>query len=163
MNIYDELSRKQITFDLHQKSLEKYYPQPEFGVNPFFYKKAYSDISDFMEANGFEHRQYSVYTSKEPMSVYGVNKLTEKLASEMPWLNNCVNEIDVTDIKEQHSLKQILEDVTKPLNPNLEVNLTAFSIMLRERFPSIKSPIEIYRWKGVLFNHAYGLTGDSSY
>lgn len=32
----------------------------------------------------------------------------DKLADKMPWLYDCVNEIDVTDIGEQHSIKEIL-------------------------------------------------------
>ena len=113
MSLHDELCRKQITFDLHQKSLEQYYPRPGFSINPLFYKKAYSDISDFMKDNGFEHRQYSVYTSKEPTSARNIAKLISRLAAEMLWLNSCVNEIDVTDIGEQYSLKQVLEGAIK--------------------------------------------------
>lgn len=102
------LSRKQITFDLNQKALSRNYPRPKITINPKFYKKAYKDISQFMKENGFEHRQYSVYTSGENLTTYDVVGLMEKLAAKMPWLYPCVNEIDVTDIGEQHSIKEIL-------------------------------------------------------
>lgn len=102
------LSRKQITFDLNQNALSKHYPRPKLTINPRYYKKAYRDISCFMKENSFEHRQYSVYTSKEPLTIYDVVELMDKLADKMPWLYDCVNEIDVTDIGEQHSIKEIL-------------------------------------------------------
>lgn len=107
------LSRKQITFDLNQKALSKNYPRPKITINPNFYKKAYKDISQFMRKNGFEHRQYSVYTSKENLTTYDIATLMEKLAREMSWLYPCVNEIDVTDIGEQHSIKEILGEFTQ--------------------------------------------------
>jgi hypothetical protein len=37
----------------------------------------------------------------------------DKLAKKMLWLYPCVNEIDVTDIGEQHSIKQILGEFTE--------------------------------------------------
>lgn len=106
-------SRKQITFDLKQEALSKNYPRPKFALSPTFYKKAYKDIGHFMSENGFEHRQYSVYVSKEPLSTYDIANLMDKLANKMPWLYPCVNEIDVTDIGEQHSIKEILGEFTQ--------------------------------------------------
>lgn len=104
--------RKQITFDLQQAALRKHYPRKPLTLNPQYYKKAYRDIQEFMIRNGFEHRQYSVYTSVEKMTVVDVVRLIGELGSRFPWLFQCVNEIDVTDIGAQHSLKQILEGVT---------------------------------------------------
>ena len=105
----DGNSRKQITFDLQQKALKQYYPRPKRSLNPQFYKKAYRDISAFMCANGFEHRQYSVYASKERLDTYDIVELMEKLAGEMPWLGKCAKEVDVTDIGDmQHSIKALL-------------------------------------------------------
>ena len=34
----------------------------------------------------------------------------EKLSQKLPWLYLCINEIDVTDIGEQHSVKGILRE-----------------------------------------------------
>ncbi|NCC08485.1 MAG: hypothetical protein EOM30_10740 [Clostridia bacterium] len=73
-------SRKQITFDLSQKALTEHYPRPKLSVNPTFYKKAYSDISRFMRKNGFEHRQFSVYTSIEKLTNTDINLLMDNLA-----------------------------------------------------------------------------------
>ena len=104
--------RKQITFDLSQKALAEHYPCPELTVNPRYYKKAYSDISCFMKKNGFEHRQFSVYTSKKKLSEAEIITLIDEMAYQMPWLLSCVNQIDVTNIGSQHSLLQTLEMAT---------------------------------------------------
>ena len=100
-------NRKQITFDLSQKALAEHYPRPKHTVNPRYYKKAYSDISRFMKKNGFEHRQFSVYTSIERLTAAKVSALIKKMAMEMPWLAHSVNQIDVTNIGSQHSLLQV--------------------------------------------------------
>ena len=48
-------SRKQITFDLSQEKLKLFYPRRN-SQSDDFYKKAYSDIQNFMLKNGFSHR-----------------------------------------------------------------------------------------------------------
>lgn len=101
--------RKQITFDLSQAALKRFYPRPEKTVNPLYYKRAYADISRFMKQNGFEHRRFSVYTSRDKLTVAQVVSLIKELAAQMPWLSRCVNQIDVTNIGAQHSLLQALE------------------------------------------------------
>ena len=83
-------SQKQISFDLRQESLKRYYPQ-----NP---TQAYHDIRRFMESHGFEHRQSSVYVSLDKLTTLDVVSLTEQLAMALPWLSRCVNEIDVANI-----------------------------------------------------------------
>ena len=113
-------SRKQITFDLRQGSLKRHYPHQEPPQNAQYYKKAYQDIQRFMTANGFEHRQYSVYTSIDKLTTVDVVDLIERLASAFPWLSRCVNEIDVTNIGAQHSLKQMLEEASRPLDIELD-------------------------------------------
>ena len=96
--------RKQITFDLCQEALKKYYPHS--------LTQAYYDIRRFMESHGFEHRQSSAYVS--------LDKMTEQLAMALPWLSRCVNEIDVANIGVQHSLKKVLENASRPLSVELE-------------------------------------------
>lgn len=112
-------SRKQITFDLRQESLKRFYPHQEPPENAQYYKKAYQDIRRFMVANGFEHRQYSVYTSTDKLTTLDIVGLMERLAEALPWLSRCVNEIDVTNIGVQHSLKQTLENASRPLDVDL--------------------------------------------
>lgn len=72
-----------------------------------------------MVANGFEHRQYSVYTSIGKLTTLDVVGLMEQLAETFPWLSRCVSEIDVTNIGVQHSLKQVLENASRPLDVDL--------------------------------------------
>ena len=105
-------SQKQISFDLRQESLKRYYPQ-----NP---TQAYHDIRRFMESHGFEHRQSSVYVSLDKLTTLAVVSLTEQLAVALPWLSRCVNEIDVANIGVQHSLKKVLENASLPLSVELE-------------------------------------------
>ena len=105
-------NKKQITFDLSQRALAIYYPKPKGSSNPTFYKKAYSDISEFMQKNSFEHRQFSVYTSKEKLTNTDINLLMDRLAQELPWLSACVKQIDVTNIGTQHSLLHTLRSAT---------------------------------------------------
>ena len=116
----DSKHRKQVAFDLSQKSLAENYPKPDGTENPQFFKKAYGDISRFMEQNGFEHRQFSVYVSREKLMISDVNLLIEKLAMRMPWLAACINQLDVTDVGRQHSLIETLRDATVKHQVELE-------------------------------------------
>lgn len=65
-----------------------------------------------MKENGFEHRQFSVYVSRENLTNTDISILMDNLAERMPWLTLCVNQIDVTNIGVQHSLLKTLETAT---------------------------------------------------
>lgn len=108
-------SRKQITFDLIQDALRQHYPRKETAQDPQFFKRAYKDIQRFMEANGFERRQYSVYVSAEKLTALDVAVLTQRMAEEMPWLRQCVKEITATNIGARHSLLGLLRSDTPPI------------------------------------------------
>lgn len=97
----NSLSRKAINFDLGTNALKEHYP----GKN---HRDAYSEIKKYMEQHGFEHRQYSGYNSKAPMSDTEVAKIISGLSSELPWLEKCIQKIDSTDIGEQHDLTDIV-------------------------------------------------------
>ena len=101
-------SKKQIAFDLCQESLKKYYP--------LSYTQAYYEIRRFMKNHGFEHRQSSVYVSLQKLTTLDVVDLMEQMATELPWLSRCVNEIDAANIGVQHSLKKVLENASRPLS-----------------------------------------------
>ena len=105
-------SQKQIAFDLCQESLKKYYP--------LSYTQAYYEIRRFMKNHGFEHRQSSVYVSLQKLTTLDVVDLMEQMATELPWLSRCVNEIDAANIGVQHSLKKVLENASRPLSVELE-------------------------------------------
>lgn len=76
-------SRKQITFDLHQESLRRYYPHPEPVRSAQYYKRAYRDIQQFMHMNGFERRQHSVYVSINKVTTLDIIGLMERLAEAL--------------------------------------------------------------------------------
>lgn len=107
-------SRKQITFDLSQEALRQHYPRKETAQDPQFFKRAYKDIQRFMEASGFERRQYSVYVSTEKLTALDVAVLTQRMAEELPWLRQCVKEITATSIGARHSLLGLLRTDAPP-------------------------------------------------
>ena len=107
-------SRKQITFDLSQDALRQHYPRKETAQDPQFFKRAYKDIQRFMDSNGFERRQYSVYVSTEELTALDVAVLTQRMAEELPWLRYCVREITATNIGARHSLLGLLRSDTPP-------------------------------------------------
>ena len=107
-------SKKQITFDLSQDALRRYYPHKETGQDPQFFKKAYKDIRRFMEANGFERRQYSVYVSTEQRTSLDIALLAQRMGEELPWLRQCVKDITVTNIGARHSLLGLLRSDALP-------------------------------------------------
>ena len=108
-------SRKQITFDLSLEALRQHYPHKEGAQDPQFFKRAYKDIQRFMEARGFERRQYSVYVSAEKLTALDVAVLTQRMAEEMPWLRQCVKEITATNIGARHSLLGLLRSDAPPI------------------------------------------------
>ncbi len=93
------LSREAINFDLSTNELKKHFNSTA---------EAYSQIKTFMLENGFTHRQYSSYVSKETMDDFTIELLTKRLSRKFSWLPSCVQHFDVTDIGEQHDLTHLL-------------------------------------------------------
>ncbi|ENT9763021.1 VapD family protein [Campylobacter coli] len=119
------INRKAINFDLSTKSLEKYFKDT---------REPYSLIKKFMLENGFEHRQYSGYTSKEPIDERRVARIVTKLAKKFTWLGECVKEFDITEIgEEQYSLKETIQDLcAKELNAQQTKQAKDFHQKLKE-------------------------------
>ena len=107
-NDNDRIYRRAINFDLSQAKIKEHYPGNR--------TKAYSDIKAFFERNNFEWRQGSGYTSKEPLANTEIAALSVKMDADLPWLKDCVKEIDVTTVVEDaYSIKGMLFDAgTKP-------------------------------------------------
>ncbi len=121
--------RKAINFDLSTQALKKH-----FGENT---ATAYAKIKDFMLENGFEHRQYSGYASKEVMNDSQVASLAEKMSHKFSWLRSCIQEFDVTDIGEQYSLSHIFResitmDKTLEASPSKENSQQQYSLNAQE-------------------------------
>lgn len=102
------MTRKQISFDLSQDALKRYYPHKQTGQDSQFFKRAYKDIRRFMEANGFERRQYSVYVSLQQRTSLDVALLAQRMGETLPWLRLCVKDITVTNIGARHSVLGLL-------------------------------------------------------
>lgn len=117
------VSRKQITFDLNNNRLKACYPRPSAAASPSYYKKAWRDISRFMQRNGFEHRQYSVYASREKMTAMDVNALIRAMLLHMPWLCGCLDSIDVTNIGRQHDLMPFVQSIGAASELELDMDL----------------------------------------
>lgn len=93
------LKRKQITFDLDTKVLKQIHGEKN-------YTKAYTDIRSFMENNGFEHLEGSVYASTDNMSNHKILKTIKKLKGKHAYLEKSVKELHQTDVGESHSLSE---------------------------------------------------------
>ena len=118
MHICDTgMTQKEITFDLSQEALRQHYPHKETAQDPQFFKRAYKDIRRFMEASGFERRQYSVYVSAGALTTLDVILLAQRMAEELPWLRQCVKEITATNIGARHSLLGLLRSDALPAEP----------------------------------------------
>ena len=102
--------RKALNFDLDTKSLKKYYP----GKN---YRNAYKDIKQFFLKNGFEHRQWSGYVSKDKISNTDVWIISARIRITFPWLSHCVKKFDVTDVGRQYDLTHLF--TSNKLNRNM--------------------------------------------
>jgi virulence-associated protein VapD len=89
---------KAINFDLDTKKLKR-----EFGEKN--YRKGYSLIQRFLTENGFIHHQYSGYISKAAMSYGEIYILiTDIMVTTHPWLINCVNKFDATNVTSQSDM-----------------------------------------------------------
>lgn len=86
-----------INFDLCIDDLKRKYSRS----NP---KYAYTEIKNYMESHGFEHRQYSGYKSMEPMSDIEVTLFFDKLFQRFGWLPQCAAKIDVTEIGKEYDM-----------------------------------------------------------
>lgn len=91
--------RRAINFDLHGKSLEKYFSKS----NP---NDAYRVLGKFFHDNGFEHRQGLGYVSKEPLTKAEVIRIIDKLDGQFSWLKKCISCMDVTNIGKTYDMKK---------------------------------------------------------
>jgi len=60
-------------------------------------RKGYAAIQRFMTRNGFDHRQWSGYVSKEKMTYAEIYLVIDGLLSSCPWISKCTNRFDITD------------------------------------------------------------------
>ncbi len=89
-----------ITFDLQVASLQQHYP----GAS---YNNAYGDIKRFLETQGFERQQGSVYFGNESTNAVTTTLAVAAMAKEFPWLEHCVTDIRMLRIEENNDLKPV--------------------------------------------------------
>ncbi len=130
MGTADDFCRKAVNFDLNTESLKKIFK----SNNPFVYMIAYRKIGRFLINNGFEHRQWSGYISKQSLTPIQVTAIVKGLNKTLPWLHQCVTKFDVTDIGEQHDLMYIFQ---KPEKSKLQSK----SVETKENETKGKAPI----------------------
>lgn len=107
---------KCINFDLDTKRLLKIFPN---GT-----REPYALIKKFFEDRGFEHRQYSGYISKNPLSEYQIDNLAKELGQKFIWLKTCMQEFDVSNAPDRVSImEQIANSAMQQEKRNL-INLT---------------------------------------
>lgn len=107
------MNRKAINFDLDIAALREHYPNRN-------YLYAYKNISRFLEKEGFEHRQWSGYVSKEPLSDMQTHKILDAMFEKYVWLEQCVKKVDITNIGRTYDYLKVVSD-RKP--PNIEPDI----------------------------------------
>ena len=105
--------RYAINFDLKIAGLEKYYSKR----NP---KGAYKEISRYMSAQGFTHRQWSGYISEKTMTRTELVDFTTALHKKFPWLINCEENLDATVITSIFDIKQMIIDAMEEDDVDIE-------------------------------------------
>lgn len=61
--------------------------------------KGYDELNKFFcKDRGFEHRQESVYCSKNKMPIHDVFDLVQELRTSCPWMKKRLTRMDVADV-----------------------------------------------------------------
>ena len=132
MNNVDEKYIKCINFDLDTKQLLKIFPN---GT-----REPYALIKKFFEDRGFEHRQYSGYISKEPLSKYDIVAIMGELGQNFTWLKNCIQEFDVSNVINEVSVKnQIINSAIRKEKLNNSQNTSTISQNTTSTQPTTKT------------------------
>lgn len=106
---------KALNFDLSTHQLNDLYP----GTN---YRKAYEDLRRLFMSHNFFHRQGSGYISGEKLSTADIFDLMDDLSQECPWIGDCVNKIDITNVGRQYDLTDLLKPTELSLNEDIILN-----------------------------------------
>lgn len=110
-------TRKQVSFDLDTKALQKYFPEENW-------RKAYDVIKKYMKQNGFDWQQGSVYVSKSSKANKDINILLNNLIKENKWLHKCMKDCVVSSISKQYSQNHLFnKDLDIPKRQNMDKDL----------------------------------------
>jgi virulence-associated protein VapD len=91
-----------ITFDLDTEILKDLYHNDPWN-------NAYSDIRRFLESNGFEHKQGSVYFALDDISATECIVVIQDMADEFSWLVSSLKDIRMLRIEENNDLMVVLD------------------------------------------------------
>lgn len=86
-----------IAFDLDADILQQLYPSP-------FWNNADADIRRFLEENGFDHKQGSVYFGDDTIDAVTCVVVAQKLADEFEWFQPSVQDIRMLRIEDNNDL-----------------------------------------------------------
>ena len=95
-------------FDLDEARLKELYPAQTVSG----YKRAWSDIRSFLEANGFTHAQYSGYESTQEMTYAEAYATLEELHAKFSWFSRCAQAATITEIGERYDVLEHLKAQT---------------------------------------------------
>lgn len=133
--------RKAFNFDLDNEKLEELYPSPSGSTTS--YNNAWLKIKAFMEANGFEHSQYSGYESIHGMSYADAFSVLERLQETFPWFRECAQAATLTEIGKRHDvlehLDHINDEMELPDEPEPHVSLQSEMKVMREAARALDS------------------------
>jgi len=87
-----------IAFDLDTETLQQLYPSTSWN-------NAYADIRRFLEQNGFDHKQGSVYFGDDTIDAVTCVIVAQKLAAEFDWFSPSVQDIRMLRIEDNNDLK----------------------------------------------------------
>lgn len=108
----EEISRKAINFDLDTNKMK----------TMSIYPNGYNKLEQSFKKLEFEHRQGSGYVSKNRLNSRKVVLIIREITRENPWLKDCVNKIDVTDIGKQFDLTKIVKKTKMQCNATENVS-----------------------------------------
>lgn len=91
-----------IAFDFDTEMLEQLYPNASW-------RNAYTDVRGFLEENGFEHRQGSVYFGDPELTATECIAIVEDMADEYEWFTPSLKDIRMLRIEENNDLMVVLD------------------------------------------------------
>lgn len=94
--------RKQLSFDLDTNVVKKILGEKNYTM-------AYANIKSYMEDEGWEHIEGSVYMSRKPISTVRVAYLINRLKKKYPYLIKCIRDMHQADISNVHSLDNLFD------------------------------------------------------
>lgn len=91
-----------ITFDFDTEMLERLYPNASW-------RNAYTDVRNYLEENGFEHRQGSVYFGEPQVTAVHCITVVQDMSDEFAWFTPALKDIRMLRIEENNDLMVVLD------------------------------------------------------